>query len=274
MRVSEQVLAILSNQLSYSGNSVAIEGQLERKLYVDVNKVLEACGLEWNRKAKAHIGTGSQAVAELIALVIATGEIMTAKDLGFFPTPPDLASQLVEIAEVKRGDHVLEPSAGEGAIAMALLRRGTYVHCVERDRKRRTRLLACLSDLLGDLRYAASSFRGGGYEIANGEPLDDRQDDFMDFEPEDPFDAVVMNPPFFKVGKGDHIDHVYHALECVRDGGVVVSVMPSGIEFRQDKRHTTFRERMQKFGTITPLPEGSFKSSGTGVNTCVVKVRR
>lgn len=251
MRVSDQVLGVLSNQLVYSANSVVIDGQLERKLYVKVREVLEACGLVWNRKAKQHLASANTDPAELIALVIATGEIVTAKDLGFFPTPPELARELVVRANVTSGQHVLEPSAGEGAIVLPLLRFGADVVAIERDAARRAELI--------------DRFRGAYPDRLR---VDDAID-FLDYEPADPFDAVVMNPPFLKVGKGDHIDHFDHALECVRPGGTVVSVMPSSVEFRP-----AFRARVEKLGAITPLPEGSFKSSGTGVNTCVVKVRR
>lgn len=53
MRVSDEILSILSDA-DLSGNSLALRGQLDRNTYVAVNKVLEAAGWKWNRKAKAH----------------------------------------------------------------------------------------------------------------------------------------------------------------------------------------------------------------------------
>lgn len=276
MRVSEEVLDVLANRLTYMriangdpNNSVQIQGQLDRKLYVATNKALEACGFAWSRHAQRHVLAGDSDPGELIALILSTGEVTTAADLGFFATPEPLAKQLVAMAELKPGMCVLEPSAGEGAIVEVLLAAGVTVYAIERDaRRRRTLLERFVRPTIAAERFVVP-YPGFGTPTFGSNGID-----FMDYEAEESFDAVVMNPPFLRCGKGDHIDHVYHALECVKPGGVVVSVMPSGITFRKDKRHTTFRERMQKFGTIEPLPEGSFKASGTNVNTCVVKVRR
>jgi 16S rRNA G1207 methylase RsmC len=79
-----------------------------------------------------------------------------------------------------------------------------------------------------------------------------------------------MNPPF---SKGQDIQHVTHALGFLKPGGRLVAIMGAGVTFRQDKRATEFRELVQAMGgTIARLPEGSFKSSGTMVNTVIVVI--
>jgi hypothetical protein len=53
----------------------------------------------------------------------------------------------------------------------------------------------------------------------------------------------------------------------------LVALMPSGVTFRQDTAHQEFRNMiMGAGGTITPLPSGSFKVSGTGVETVLVTI--
>lgn len=55
MQIPENVLAVLS-RCSIQGTLLTLpEGQLDRKLYVAVNKVLEGLGGKWDRKAKAHV---------------------------------------------------------------------------------------------------------------------------------------------------------------------------------------------------------------------------
>jgi len=257
MKISDEVLGVLST-LEIDAPYVRITRQLDRKLYTKVNQALEACGGEWNRKAKAHLFDGD--VQARIDRVITTGEVTTDQDLGFFPTPLDLARQLVEMADVRPGHIVLEPSAGEGAIVRAILEREANVVCIERELLRRDILI--------------------GLERRHGRVgVLDSVDDFMEYSPTEPFDRVVMNPPFCKIGLGDHLDHVRHAFGMLVPGGILVSVLPNGVLFRQDKRHVEFRtwamrEGYNGIGRFDELPEDSFKASGTGVRTCVLRMAK
>lgn len=249
MKIPQNILAILSD-LEVDGTRVRILDQLDRATYTKVNKVLEAIGGKWSRKDKAHV-FGS-AVAPRLDLVMMTGEVETGQDVGWFP----LAARLVDMAGVRPGERVLEPSAGEGAIVLAIQDVGGVVTAVERDRKRGDRLLE--------------------HVLKSGDFLTN-VDDFMDYRllpGARKFDRVVMNPPFCKVGKGDHLDHVHHAYAMLRPGGTLVSVMPSSIQFRRDVRYKQFRQWVEDSGTIESLPEGSFRESGTGVNTCVIRIER
>ena len=58
-------------------------------------------------------------------------------------------------------------------------------------------------------------------------------------------------------------------------GPTLVSVMSAGVAFRQDKEHREFREYVAaNGGSIEPLPDDSFRSSGTGVRTVLVVMER
>lgn len=95
-------------------------------------------------------------------------------------------------------------------------------------------------------------------------------DDFMTFEPQKDYDVIVMNPPFCK---GQDARHILKALSLARK--TVVAIGGSGILYRTDKVYTELRETVKRFGgTIEPLPEGSFKESGTAVNTCLIVVKK
>lgn len=262
MQVSTEVLQVLSG-LEFGPTSVRIVAQLDRKLYVKANEVLEAAGGKWNRKAKAHLFTENPSAR--IDEIILTGEVTTHRDLGFFPTPEGLARELVDFAEVKAGHYCLEPSAGTGALAVPMLERGATVLCVERDPGRRLGLLG----LVGYPRYIVASFI----------------DDFLDFPHVEAsrvpvtlpkvFDRVVMNPPFLACGRGDHLDHVRHAFTLLAPGGILVSVLPAGVEFREDARHRIFRNWFDTYPSeVRKLPDDSFKVSGTGVRTIALKVQK
>ena len=86
-----------------------------------------------------------------------------------------------------------------------------------------------------------------------------------------PFDRIVMNPPF---SKGADIAHVRHAFDhYLKPGGRLVAIMSEGPFFRQDRAATDFRNWLhQQGGDAEPLPAGSFRDSGTGVNARIVVV--
>lgn len=267
MKISEDVLAVLST-LSIDGAHVRITEQLDRNLYTKVNKVLEALGGTWTRKVKAHVFPGD--AGERIELAITTGEVEVARDIGWFPTPAPLAAKLVELADVRRGHYVLEPSAGTGAIVEAIIKhRPSKVLAIEY-RHERVEVLRAKLDLKDWRDVGAILMDFMDFECVNVRALDlipaTRHDDR--------FDRVVMNPPFCRSGRGDHLDHVRHAFEMLKPGGVLVSVLPAGIEFRNDRRHRETRGWILEHGTLERLPEGSFKSSGTSVNTCVARMER
>ncbi|WP_424627569.1 hypothetical protein [Bradyrhizobium sp. SYSU BS000235] len=95
-----------------------------------------------------------------------------------------------------------------------------------------------------------------------------RLGDFTLVHPEPIFDRAVMNPPFPRQAD---IDHVMHAIGFLKPGGRIVAIMSAAITFRGDTKTTRFRDLIEeRRGFIKPLPTGSFKSSGTMVNTVVV----
>lgn len=86
------------------------------------------------------------------------------------------------------------------------------------------------------------------------------------------YNRIYMNPPF---EEGQDIDHVQHAYKILAPGGQMVAVMSEGPFFRGDRKATEFREWLEGVGGYSEqLPEGSFKESGTGVNTRLVVIMK
>lgn len=171
-----------------------------------------------------------------------------AKIPGFFPTPAALVARMIDHAGLDSGAHVLEPSAGSGAIADALRDVGHRVTCVERHHSLRAILEA------------------KGHTLAGS-------DFFEDFTaPADPFDAVLMNPPF---EQGQDCLHVRAAFQLVRPGGVLVAIMGTGVLHRQQRPYTETRAWLEILGAeIIELPAGTFAESGTGVASVMVIIHR
>jgi predicted RNA methylase len=246
VKVSEAVMAVLSTART-EGNALFITGgQLDRKLYESTNKVLEAAGGKWNRKQRAHLFAGD--AAEAMDQVLLSGEITRPQDFGYFPTPAPVIDRLFDLADLKTNHLTLEPSAGTGAIALPMRDLLTDVDCVE-----------LLPKHVEALRKSMSL------------PMQITEGDFLAIEPQPKYDRVVMNPPFAKQAD---IRHVMHASRFLKRGGRLVSVMASGVKFRQDRTAESFRAFLEeRDGTMEDLPPDSFKESGTSVNTVIVTLK-
>jgi hypothetical protein len=165
---------------------------------------------------------------------------------GFFPTPAPVVSIMLRRARLEAGMLVLEPSAGNGNIADALRAEGVEVRCIEPAYRLREILTLKGYTLIGD--------------------------DLMETAGADTFDRVLMNPPFEKQAD---IDHVRKAFSMLKAGGILVSIMAPGFEFRSDRKSADFRQWLEDVdATCEDLPDGSFKSSGTGVGTRLVVIEK
>lgn len=235
MKIDNEVANILGIS-KMEGNKLFLPGiQLDRKVYLSVNKVLEAIGGKWNRKAKAHIFENDP--ANIVEEILLSGEYTNAKkEYQFFETPPELARRLVDMAEIQPRDTILEPSAGRGAIAK-------YINvefscdCIELNPENRKYLLE------------------NGFYLVGDDFLQCRQ----------MYDVIIANPPFTQQ---QDIEHVNHMITLSRR---VVSVMSASTLWRENKKTKEFRQLIADMGgIIESLPDDSFKESGTRIKTCVV----
>lgn len=239
-KISEEVMGVLRYNASVEGTRIMINRQLDRKLYQAVNKVLEAMGGKWDRKGHSF---PEDPTAKLQA-VIEAGELVEPKKNGCFYTPKVMADQVVVLAGIAPGMLILDPEAGQGALADAA------AEIVGTDR------VDCIEILPENVRILGDK----GYAVIPG--------DFIDIEPNPIYDRIIMNPPF--ENQAD-IVHVLHAYRFLKPGGRLVAIMSAGIGFREDKRAREFRAFVEECdGWWEPNPEGSFKESGTMVNTVTV----
>lgn len=161
---------------------------------------------------------------------------------GFFPTPPELAAEIVRKAGIVEGDIVCEPSAGLGHIAEAI----TEAHPENE--------LICFENyhpLCEALRFKGfTAFSADFLQCAGS------------------YDKIIMNPPFENL---QDIDHVLKAWELLNPGGRIVAIM-AGNKSRETAKVKDFMQFVDQYGTWEQNPIGSFTSAfrPTGVNTITV----
>lgn len=170
-----------------------------------------------------------------------------SKDLQFYWSPPEVIERALAFAGIPDlrewgRDHtrrpapmqVLEPSCGDGRILDMLRAYGHNGFGIE----------------YHPVRAAEAMAKGHGVHRAN----------FLECEPM-PFEAVVMNPPFY----GRHyVQHVRHALRFVQPGGVLVAILPATARYDHGELQ----------GEWEDLPVASFAEAGTNVPTTMLKIRK
>lgn len=173
-------------------------------------------------------------------------EIALSTIPGYFPTQAPVTAYMLKLARVASEMTFLEPEAGSGHIADAIRAEipDAQIDCCEVNLR--------LRELL--------AFKGHNLVA----------DDFLEWSTPKRYDRIIMNPPFEKQAD---IDHVRKAYGLLANGGALVSVMAPGFEFRSDRKSAEFREWLGSVGGhVEDLPDGSFKASGTGVNTKLVVI--
>lgn len=113
----------------------------------------------------------------------------------FYPTPQSVIDKMFEFVPFSPGMKVLEPSAGLGAISLALRDKGIECDCFE------------LSPLL-QLALTKMAFRVLG-------------SDFLAATPIAVYDLVIANPPFSNLGV---TRHTLHAMDFLKPGGRLITL--------------------------------------------------
>lgn len=156
-----------------------------------------------------------------------------------FPTPPEIAEKMVELAEIEPNHRILEPSAGTGNILKAI-GNGPDKVAIEINH-----------ELVGILMHCGVS----GLKII--------EDDFLQQNGElGSFDRIIMNPPF---KNGVDIKHIRHAQTFLNPGGRLVALCANGS--RQREAFKNIADYWED------LPDGSFKNQGTNVNVAIFMIK-
>lgn len=230
----------LNNSIYYLPNI-----QLDRKEYTDIAKHLEFLGGKWKGgKVKGFIFDREiNSIDELLG-----NNNKLKKEIQLFETPEEIADKLVELAELKENDIILEPSAGRGRIIKSIQKvyKGTINYC-EINEVNRDYLLK-----IDNINFI--------------------NDDFLSTNNDFKYDKIIANPPF---NKNQDIQHILKMYDSLNVGGVLVSVSSNHWRLCDNKKEKSFREWLNSINyKIIDLNSGDFKESGTMIKSCIIIIRK
>ncbi len=226
------------------GNRLELPKDDQFSNYAQVKKALLTAGGKYKRCGFEFTEDAQQIKDRLIG-----GEVINdKKKFQFFATPRPLAEQLVKMADIQPNHRVLEPSAGQGAISNLIC--GIARDCT---------VIELMSENIKALIRQ-------GYNVTEGCFLEHDSDDIG------LFDRVVANPPFTK---NQDIDHIKHMFSMLKPGGKIVSIASKSWIHGSQKKQVAFRDWLNDVdATITEVPVGAFKESGTSISTVIVEINR
>lgn len=219
--------------------------QLNKKSYAEAKKWIEEAGGRWTG-GKVQGFTFPFRADRVFAILHEGRRCNLQQEFQFFATPPELARWLVSLVGVSRNDKILEPSAGTGAIVDAILHTCPEcgVDCFE--------LMPENQELL--LRKEGVNLIG---------------EDFLQSQVGG-YTRIIANPPF---SDNQDVNHVMEMYRRLAPGGRLAAIMSRHWTFAQESVCADFRQFLQDHqAQVIDIPEGAFKSSGTGISTVAVVI--
>lgn len=232
------------------GNNVKLpDFQIDRKVYLKVKKALELIGGKWKGGGvSAFVFTSDP--TDLLSEIVGGGVRDLKKEFQFFPTPKNIAEQMVYYADIKEHETVLEPSAGQGSIIKAINADSNVIpHFYE------------LMDTNISVMLNESSIKG--QFVAK---------DYLKENNGLQYDKIIANPPFSKNQDIDHIEQMY--TNC-KVGGMIVTLCSKHWTFSKNKKETRFRNFIESLNhELIDVEEGEFKESGTNISMLMLIIKK
>lgn len=259
------------------GQALYLPEQLSRELYVAVNDVIDNLGGVWKTAQQYHLFPEEIDLVEMLEEVIESGTLPPKNPLSYFPTPKEVGDEAVkhlDLGSLPSGSKIWEPSCGEGHLLKSLepyKENGLIIHANEIDqvRAQKSRELG-IAEFVREgscMTYGGRSpmmIRGNEGGFITGVSI-----------PEGYYDRILMNPPFSGRGRRYfYVDHVNKALKMLKNGGILVAILPISILESSSKMVEKLRNTIMENGDIYPLPDGAFKESGTNVKTAIIKIQK
>ena len=228
-----------------STNVVKLPSQLSPQLYKDVKKLLENIGGKWSTPFQGF--EFKHDARPLVAQLVAGEKVNLKQDFQYFATPQHIVDRMISLADIQLTDRVLEPSAGQGAIADTLDGMCASVDLCE--------------------------FMPQNREILEEKGYDIFCHDFLEMSVGNTYNKIIANPPF---SKDQDCKHVLKMYKHLISGGTLVAVMSrSWMRENKNKVQQEFANLINSNGnTLTTIASGEFNESGTGVATALVVIKK
>ncbi len=249
-RPLDRKLVSATTTLSFGGSDA--EGAW---LWRDAYDAMEAALVLQVRRLAHQVSRLEDAPAEIVALLAGLTALTLTHSrrseeqlaLDQFSTPVELAAVAVLAAQIRPGDHVLEPSAGTGLIASVAEACGAQLELNE--------IAAARAALLDGLFPAASRTRHDAQHLADLLPSSGS------------FDVVVANPPFQKLE-----EHLHAAIACLADGGRLSAIVPARLF--DDATAMAALGRKCRIVAALAFPTRAYAKHGTSTETGLLVVDR
>lgn len=224
------------------------------KKYLPNSKTEGTGGVQRDRQQQLNITPFERAKSYYYANQKKTSKNKAREGIDYYPTPEPIGYKMVEFADIKSNDSVLEPSAGHGAIAR-FFPEDTKNVAIEPS-----------SELANTIRLRFNK---------NGRVIEST---FENYDVHNKFNEIVMNPPYGTAAK-TAMEHLEKAFNHLRDGGRIVALLPAGNSMgkRLDKwlngvpnAKTKAEREGEKRAVIMKkieLPSVTFERAGTRVVT-------
>jgi type I restriction-modification system DNA methylase subunit len=249
IKITDEIRAVL-DQCEFTETTVKLpDGQLDRALYVKINKLFEECSGVWSKKLKLHVFPSNP--KEKLGMIVETGVLVDKiKARQAYYTPLWLVEKVVKMADVKYKT-VMEPSFGDGRFIKECMKQGAcWIDGIESDEEAYEKALV---------------------DIPDGEtPVHLRNSDFLKWETSvdldgnfKGYDILIGNPPYKAT---TWLKHTLHAYKFVKEGGKLVFILPNSIH--SNKKFQDFvADKVWEFETV---PKKSFED--TDIETNIVTI--
>ena len=204
-------------------------------------------GKEADRATTHSISEFEKAKTHYFAQAKVRGRRDQREGTDYYATPEPIGLKMVEFANLKPGEKILEPSAGHGAISRYFP-----------------------EDAMRTLVEPSSSLASRASLNAPGaRVVVDRFENLPIGA--NKFDAIVMNPPF-GVGGKTAIEHLAKAAQHLKNGGRIVALIPRGASTDDKLEKFTVSEAAKGLYLVgdIDLPSITFERAGAGVQTHIV----
>ena len=169
---------------------------------------------------------------------------LPASDREFYPTPSELAGQMVGLIDWNKVNTVLEPSAGKGDLIDAAIR--CMVSRTRLDESRARDMFDCV-EIDENLRHILT---GKGFRVVH--------DDFLTLNTQKHYDVILMNPPF---SNGD--EHLLKALSLIENSGgqLVCLLNAETVRNPYTNRRKLLAAKIAEHGAAVRMVENAFSKA-------------